>query len=62
MTMTKITDTEAMNRIHQLLDGTEWDSDTTQEIALVVRATEREIAEPGEYTREQLIELLHEDD
>lgn len=41
-------DTLAMNLIHEIMDGTEWSSDTTAEIADVVKATGRVIREPDE--------------
>lgn len=42
-----LSDTEAMVRIHALLDGTEWDSDTASDIAEVLRETGRTIREPA---------------
>lgn len=39
-------DLEALNDIHSLLDGTEWDSDTLEQIADILRETGREIREP----------------
>jgi hypothetical protein len=43
-------DTEAMNAIHALMDGTEWSADTLEEIADVVLATGRTITDPNEVT------------
>ena len=39
-------DAGALDAIHALLDGREWDSDTADDIAAIVRATGREIREP----------------
>jgi hypothetical protein len=39
-------DIEALEDIHQLLDGKEWGSDTLEQIAEVIRETGREIREP----------------
>ena len=39
-------DLEALNDIHSLLDGTEWGSDTLEQIADILRETGREIREP----------------
>ena len=36
-------DIEALNAIHQLLDGKEWDTDTLDQIAEVLRETGREV-------------------
>lgn len=40
---TKTSDTEAMNQIHQILDAQEWDADTADKIAEIVRDTGREV-------------------
>ena len=39
-------DLEALEDIHKLLDGTEWDTDTLLAIAEIVRETGRKIREP----------------
>lgn len=39
-------DLEALNDIHSLLDGTEWGSETLDQIADILRETGREIREP----------------
>ena len=36
-------DLEALNDIHELLDGKEWDSDTLNNIAEIIRETGREV-------------------
>ena len=41
-------DTTILNAIHAVLDGTEWDSDTTVAIADLVQATGRVIRQPEE--------------
>lgn len=41
-------DTLAMNRIYEIIDGTEWHANTLEEIADVVQATGRKIREPDE--------------
>ena len=38
-----MTDTEAMDAIAAILSGTEWSADTLDEIADVVRSTDREV-------------------
>lgn len=43
-------DSEALDRIHKLLDGREWSADTLDAIADVVRSTGRVIREPQEDT------------
>lgn len=45
---TQLSDELAMNRIRNLLSGKEWDPDTLDTIAAVVRLTGREIKEPEE--------------
>ncbi|MBI2216352.1 MAG: hypothetical protein HYU51_03550 [Candidatus Rokubacteria bacterium] len=43
----RITDSEAMRRIHRILDGREWSgADDLEAVAEVVRATGREIRPP----------------
>jgi hypothetical protein len=44
----RLTDTEAMERIHKILSGQEWSADQLEWIADVVTATGREILPPGE--------------
>jgi hypothetical protein len=39
-------DLDALEDIHQLLDGTEWDTDTLLSIADIIRETGREIRDP----------------
>lgn len=39
-------DLEALNDIHALLDGTEWGTETLDQIADILRETGREIREP----------------
>jgi hypothetical protein len=39
-------DLDALNDIWRLLDGQEWDNDTLNDIAEVIRETGREIKEP----------------
>ena len=46
MTMTTKTDTQAMDEIHALLDGTEWDTETIEHVAEIVGRTGRKIREP----------------
>lgn len=41
-------DTHAMDEIAKLMSGTEWDSDTTEAIAQIVRLTGRIIADPDD--------------
>lgn len=41
-------DTDALDRIHAILDGSEWDCDTTVAVADVVTSTGRTIREPDE--------------
>lgn len=43
-----LTDAIALNTIADALSGKEWDADTTDFIARVVRKTGREIKEPDE--------------
>lgn len=58
----KLSDTEAMNLIHVELESTEWSSDTPDNIADIMRATGRVLAEEDvEPTREELIDLLTDD-
>lgn len=44
----QISDTEAMNRIHALMDGEEWNSDTTSAIAAILLETGRAIHDSNE--------------
>jgi hypothetical protein len=46
---TTITDTEAVECIHQVLDGTEWGSDSLEVIAQAVRETGRVIRDINEF-------------
>jgi hypothetical protein len=41
-----LTDTEAMEAIHEVMDGEEWSSDTLQAIAEIVTASGRVILDP----------------
>ena len=41
-------DTVAMDKIAELLDGTEWDAETLDKIAEIVKKSGREIREPVE--------------
>jgi hypothetical protein len=41
----KLTDKEALDLLRELLSGQEWDSDTTSEVARIVRATGRRVKE-----------------
>lgn len=43
---TPLTDTEAMEAIHEVMDGEEWSSDTLQAIAEIVTASGRVILDP----------------
>jgi hypothetical protein len=61
MSLTKTSDTEAMEHIQLILDGNEWKVSDLGKIAAIVNDTGRGIAEPGEHTREDLIELIRED-
>lgn len=47
----KLSDTEAMDRIHHILDGKEWDSETTSKISDVVEDSGRPVREfnPGDW-------------
>lgn len=59
-----ISDSEAMQRIHMILDtGEEFDVDTLDDIADVVRQTGRDITDPDDapLTRDELIERLTRD-
>lgn len=49
-------DKTAMDRIHALLDGTEWDSDTVSEIADIIEFTGRDIRDPDDMIFEGLLE------
>lgn len=51
-------DSEALDQIRHILNGTEWEASDLDKIATVVADTGRDIADPGEHTREELIELL----
>ena len=42
-----MSDTEALNRIHECLNGLEWSADTLDAIAALVEATGRPIAPPA---------------
>lgn len=44
----ELSDTEALNRIHALMDGEEWDSDTTSAISAILAQTGREIHDSNE--------------
>ncbi len=46
MTLPNVNDTERMNQIHRLLNGTEWDSDTMSQVAELVIASGRPIGDP----------------
>ena len=39
-------DLDALDDIHHILDGTEWGSDTLEQIAEIIRETGRKIREP----------------
>jgi len=41
-----MTDSEALDAIHEILDGCEWSADTLDEIAYIIRQTGRPINEP----------------
>ena len=43
-----MTDKQAIEAIHAILDGTEWEPQTLDDIAEVVLATGREIRDPNE--------------
>ena len=42
-------DTTAMDNIHRLLDGREWDSDTIAAVAEIVQQSGRDIRDAGEF-------------
>jgi hypothetical protein len=44
--MHELSDTEALNRIYDCLNGVEWSADTMEAIAVLVEATARPIAPP----------------
>ena len=44
--MPPLSDTEALNRIHECLNGLEWSADTLEAIAALIEATGRPIAPP----------------
>ena len=44
--MHTVSDTEALNRIHECLNGLEWSAETLAAIAALVEATGRPIAPP----------------
>jgi len=44
--MRTLSDTEALNRIHECLNGVEWSAETLAAIAALVEATGRPIAPP----------------
>ena len=46
--MNKLTDEEAMDQIHSLMDGEEWDADTLDGIAEIVQKTGRAIGDCNE--------------
>lgn len=46
-----MTDSQAMEAIHALLDGVEWTQDTIENVAGFVQATGREIRPPQEVSR-----------
>lgn len=58
-----LSDAKVLQRIHRIMDGTEWDADTLEAIAEVLRESGRTITEPEfiEHDREKLITLLRED-
>lgn len=49
---TRLNDSTAMNAIHGVMTGTEWSADTLDEIALLVTATGRTIANSDEFEEE----------
>ena len=46
------TDTEAIDQIHRLLDGEEWESQTLEDIARLVELTGRIIRDPNDEVTE----------
>jgi hypothetical protein len=44
--MQALSGTEALNRIHECLNGLEWSADTLEAIAALIEATGRPIAPP----------------
>ena len=44
--MRTLSDTEALNRIYDCLNGLEWSADTLEAIAVLIEATGRPIAPP----------------
>ena len=44
--MPPLSDTEALDRIHECLNGLEWSADTLEAIAALIEATGRPIAPP----------------
>jgi hypothetical protein len=50
-----LSDGQAINQIHNLLDGREWTVDMLEQIADIVRLTSREIREP--LTGEEMDEI-----
>jgi hypothetical protein len=46
LAMQALSDTEALNRIHDCLNGLEWSADTLEAIAALLEATGRPIAPP----------------
>lgn len=48
-----LTDTQALDRIHKLMDGEEWDSDTTSSIEQIILKTGRpKFRDPNESSDE----------
>jgi hypothetical protein len=43
-----LTDTEAVDQIHKLMDGLEWSADTLDEMARLVELTGRLIQDPND--------------
>ena len=41
-------DTTTLNKIHKILDGTEWDSETIERVAELVEASGRKIGDPND--------------
>lgn len=46
--MKKITDTQAVDALHALLNGEEWDSDTFDTMAMILETAGRPIADPND--------------
>jgi hypothetical protein len=43
-----MSDREAMDYIHDILDGREWDSDTLSEVVEILRETGRDVRDLGD--------------